>query len=63
MENSQVILTELRAEIRPDLSPIAPQLLPIVYAPRWARCPRCHIEYPYDVIRFPWCPGCCERPT
>jgi hypothetical protein len=70
MEAVQMILT--MAETGPGLvagmaaappsPPVAAQPTPVVYAAGWARCPRCRIEYPYDAILYPWCPGCCDRP-
>ena len=38
-------------------------LRPEIYAQGRARCPRCRVEFLYDAVLYPWCPGCCDRPA
>ena len=67
MKTSQALFAEPEREIEPSTlrvvpARVAPVLKPEIYAPGWARCPRCQISYLYDTILYPWCPGCCDRP-
>ena len=51
-----------KSGVRPALQQTGSLGRPELYAPGWARCPRCRIEYLYHAILYPWCPGCCDTP-
>ena len=54
--------TNPKDELRPVAARGVPVVKPEIYARGRARCPRCRIEFLYDAILYPWCPGCCDRP-
>ena len=68
MEELQAIFTAPETGPGGDACPSPPgpgvveRARPELYAAGRARCPRCRIEYLYDPVRYPWCPGCAGRP-